>query len=121
MSNAIFLLQPWKEGGDNGLWVFDDPMVGLRREPFVPSATKLIDELVVLGGAKTDCKGRINLMFSPKPFQGSVKLDLVDVERGGTGVTYTWKEKKMDAWLCPAFYKYFQVGNAPKALYAAAV
>ena len=118
MNNAIFLLQPWKEGS---LWVFDDERVGLKGEPFVENASQVIDEIVKLNKAKQDKKGRINLMFSPKPFPKSIKLDLIDVQEGGTGVTYRWKAKKLDAWLCPAFYCYFQVGKVPKELYASAV
>jgi hypothetical protein len=117
MSNAIMCLRPWKEGP---LWLFDDERVGLRAEPFVQNASALIDELVRMNKVKRDKEGKISLLFGPNKFPGSVELELADVEPEGRGVTYVWHEKKMDAWLCPAFYKYFQVGRAPRQLFVAA-
>jgi hypothetical protein len=38
--NAISALYPYKH---EGLWVFDDPDAGLRREPFVFGIDKMID------------------------------------------------------------------------------
>jgi hypothetical protein len=38
--NAINVIAPYKY---NGSWVFDDPGVGLRREPFVSGADTMIE------------------------------------------------------------------------------
>lgn len=40
MKNSIFVIKPYKW---EGLWVFDDPTVGLVREPFVVGADRMID------------------------------------------------------------------------------
>jgi hypothetical protein len=40
MKNSIFVIRPYKW---EGLWVFDDPAVGLVREPFVGGADTMID------------------------------------------------------------------------------
>jgi len=41
--NAIGIIAPYKY---EGMWVFDDPAVGLVREPFVAGIDKMIDQLV---------------------------------------------------------------------------
>ena len=40
MKNSIFVIKPYKW---EGFWVFDDPAVGLVREPFVGGADTIID------------------------------------------------------------------------------
>ncbi len=40
MKNSIFVIRPYRW---EGLWVFDDPAVGLVREPFVAGADTMID------------------------------------------------------------------------------
>ena len=40
MKNSIFVIKPYKW---EGLWVFDDPAVGLVKEPFVGGADTIID------------------------------------------------------------------------------
>lgn len=41
--NAINLIVPYRY---EGMWVFDDPRVGLDKEPFVSGADTMIDRLV---------------------------------------------------------------------------
>ena len=41
--NSLFVIAPYKW---EGMWVFDDPRVGLRREPFVSGADVMMDKLV---------------------------------------------------------------------------
>lgn len=43
MNNSIFVIKPYKW---EGFWVFDDPSVGLVKEPFVGGADSIIDEAV---------------------------------------------------------------------------
>ena len=112
------MLRPWKWGS---LWIFDEFRVGLSKEPFVSDASALIDALVSLNDARPDKEGKINLLFGPKPFRGSIKLNLVEEQPNGACVTYRWLERKMDAWLCPAFFRYFEVGRAPRELFAMAM
>ena len=40
MNNSIFVIKPYKW---EGLWVYDDPNVGLDKEPFVGGADTMID------------------------------------------------------------------------------
>ena len=41
--NTLIAIHPDKS---NGMWVFDDPEVGLRQEPFVSGADTIIERLV---------------------------------------------------------------------------
>lgn len=114
--NTIKMLRPWKSGT---IWAFDDEGAGLRGEPFVANASELIDNLVKKYKAEQDEEGKINLLFSHLPFPGATKLLLAE-DGKGTGVTYLWPEKKLEAWLCPAFYCYFDTDSVPTELYALA-
>jgi hypothetical protein len=42
-ANSLQVLQPYK---DQGSWVFDDPHVGLVREPFVFGIDEMIQRMV---------------------------------------------------------------------------
>ena len=43
MANVMMVISPyWYQG----TWVFDDPKVGLEREPFVVGVPEMIDHLV---------------------------------------------------------------------------
>jgi Family of unknown function (DUF6717) len=108
--NTIGVIAPYKY---EGMWVFDDPRVGLTREPFVAGIDTMIDRLVTsIPGAE---KG-FRLLFSATPFPGfTVKLDWRREEYGGN-----WYSPQFDreGWLCPALFKYFD--NAPLELYVRA-
>ena len=41
--NALFVIAPYKY---EGLWVFDDPTVGLSKEPFISGIDTMIDRMV---------------------------------------------------------------------------
>jgi hypothetical protein len=41
--NAINVIAPYRH---HGMWVFDDPRVGLIQEPFVAGADTMIDRVV---------------------------------------------------------------------------
>jgi len=109
--NTINLIVPYRY---EGMWVFDDPRVGLDKEPFVSGADRLIDMLVAdIPNAQ---KG-FRLLFSATPFPGyKVKLEWKREEYGGNW--YFSPEFKMEGWLCPALFKYFD--SAPKEIYVKA-
>ena len=109
--NAISALYPYKH---EGLWVFDDPDVGLRREAFVFGIDKMIDRLVAeIPGAERGFR----LLYSPTPFPGyTVKLEWRRPEYGGNW--YWCQQFEIEGWLCPALFKYFT--EAPPELYARA-
>jgi hypothetical protein len=106
--NAINLITPYRY---EGMWVFDDPRVGLDKEPFVSGADTMIDVLVA--DTKEPAKG-FRLLFSASPFPGyTARLEWRREEYGGNW--YFSPDFKMEGWLCPALFKYFQ--TAPREIY----
>ena len=92
----------------------DDPRVGLRQEPFVSGADDIID---ILTEDIPDAATGFKLVFSPEPFPGfTARFDWNRSEHGGNW--YTWSERGIEGWLCPALFKYF--ATAPKAIYVQA-
>jgi len=109
--NALSVLFPYKY---EGMWVFDDPDVGLRREPFVMGIDQMITHFVA--DIPIAHKG-FKLLLSPTPFPGYViKLEWRREEYGGNW--YFCPQIGIEGWLCPALFKYFD--QAPKELYARA-
>lgn len=109
--NSIFVLAPYKY---EGLWVFDDPNVGLVREPFVSGIDVMIDRLVA---DIPNAEQGFRLLFSPTPFPGyTVNLEWRRTEFGGNW--YWCPQYQMEGWLCPALFKYF--AEAPQELYGRA-
>jgi len=41
--NSLFVIAPYKY---EGMWVFDDPAVGLSKEPFIAGIDTMIDKVV---------------------------------------------------------------------------
>jgi len=114
--NSIHIIYPKKK---RGVWSFTDKEAGLRKEPFVGDANELIDELVKFYGIKLGRKKKLTLLFSAVPFPDATKLDISDWHHGDPGVSYTWNG--IEAWLCPAFYCYFDISEKPpKSLYVMA-
>jgi hypothetical protein len=106
--NAINVIAPYKY---HGIWVFDDPRVGLVQEPFVAGADAMIDRVVA---DIPDAAHGFTLIFSSTPFpEHQYRLDWKREEAGGNW--YYVAQLDMEGWLCPALFKYFQ--EAPKALY----
>jgi hypothetical protein len=108
MNNSIFVIGPYRY---HGSWVFDDPAVGLLREPFVNGADVMIDQLTrTIPGAEQGFR----LLFSAKPFPGyMVELEWIRTEYDGNW--YYSPQFKIEGWLCPALFKYFP--EAPKKIY----
>jgi hypothetical protein len=96
------------------MWVFDDPRVGLDKEPFVSGADTLIDLLVA---NIPDAGKGFRLLFSASPFPGyAAKLQWRREEYGGNW--YFSPDYNREGWLCPALFKYFD--KAPKEIYVKA-
>jgi hypothetical protein len=106
--NALLVIAPYKY---QGTWVFDDPAVGLSREPFIAGIDTMIDKAVTdIPNAE---KG-FRAIFSASPFPGANwKLDWRRAESGGNW--YYSDRFKMEGWLCPALLKYFS--TAPREIY----
>ena len=109
--NSLFIIAPYKH---HGAWVFDDPAVGLSKEPFVSGIDVMIDKLVA---DVPNAERGFRAIFSAHPFPGyEVKLTRV---RGDMGGTWYYSERfKMEGWLCPALFKYFP--QAPAEIYVKA-
>jgi hypothetical protein len=106
--NSLFAIAPYKF---EGMWVFDDPAVGLRQEPFVSGADTAID---MLTNDIPNAADGFKLIFSAHPFPGyTARFDWVRSEHGGNW--YSWSDRGIEGWLCPALFKYLEV--APKELY----
>ena len=98
----------------SGTWVFDDPAVGLVREPFVGGVPEMIDTLVA--GIPDADKG-FRLTFSARPFPGYQKK-LTWVRGDNTGNWYRTDDPPMEGWLCPGLFRYYR--KAPTELYVRA-
>ncbi|HEX8312287.1 MAG TPA: DUF6717 family protein [Chthoniobacteraceae bacterium] len=109
--NSLFAIAPYKF---EDVWVFDDPRVGLVQEPFVSGADTIID--VLTEDIPTAANG-FKLIFSPQPFPG-YGARFVWSRPEHSGNWYSWPERGMEGWLCPALFKYFD--TAPKELYVKA-
>ena len=106
--NALFVIAPYKY---DGLWVFDDPTVGLSKEPFIAGIDTMIDK-VVANIPKAERGFRA--IFSATPFPGSgFKLEWRREDSGGNW--YYSDQFKMEGWLCPALLRYFP--SAPREIY----
>jgi len=62
--NAINVISPYRY---LGMWVFDDPRVGLSQEPFVAGADTMIDRVVA---NIPDAENGFTMIFSAAAFPG---------------------------------------------------
>ena len=106
--NSLMVIVPYKY---EGMWVFDDPAVGLNKEPFIAGIDTLIDK------ATADiprAEHGFRAIFSAMPFPGAnFKLEWRREDSGGNW--YYSPEFQQEGWLCPALFKYFR--SAPREIY----
>ena len=106
--NAINVIAPYKY---LGMWVFDDPRVGLVQEPFVSGVDTMIDRVVA---AIPDADNGFVLIFSSVAFPGhQLRLDWRRSDASGNW--YHASDVDLEGWLCPALLRYFS--EAPKMIY----
>ena len=109
--NSLFLIAPYRY---QGAWVFDDPAVGLHREPFVFGADTMLD---LLAAEVPNAPAGFRLLFSAAAFPGyTLKLERRREEFEGNW--YYCPQFSMEGWLCPALFKYFP--EAPNEIYVKA-
>lgn len=108
--NQIKVIRPYKW---QGIWVFDDPAVGLDKEALVAGMPELIEIATAQAGVREPEKGFVAL-FSKDPFPGA-QVCLKWVREEGGGNVYRWPEVGREGWLCPALFRYFD--EAPTNLY----
>ena len=104
-NNSIMTLSPYRI--EAGMFAFDDPVTGLFREPFIGGANYHLDRF-----AKGENSCVISFSANKIP-DYDVKLELQDTDKN-EGSNYN-DEDNRNIWLCPAFFKYFEI--APKELY----
>ena len=108
MANAINVIAPYRY---QGLWVFDDPRVGLVQEPFVAGADTMIDRVVA---GLADPEHGFTMLFSATPFPGHQYR--LEWRRGDAHGNWYWSDQLgMEGWLCPALFRYFTA--APEQLF----
>lgn len=110
-----------RKESESGRWIFDDPAVGLVREPFVFSATAILDRMAA---HIPDAGNGIRLVFSDQPFEGAECLERVesihseereDLAVEGLWTQYHWPSGGLSGWLCPNLMRYFE--RPPARLY----
>lgn len=105
--NQIFVIKPYLW---NGVWVFDDPRVGLHREALIEGVPEIIQAATAQAGIANPERGFLAL-FSHEPFPDALEMEWVREE--GNGNVYRWQGR--EGWLCPALFRYFR--TAPAKLY----
>jgi hypothetical protein len=98
--NVINVIEPYRY---LGMWVFDDPRVGLSAEPFVGGADTMIDR--VTAGFPGADRGFL-MVFSANSFSGH-QFRLEWRREEGSGNVYYSAELDAEGWLCPALLRYF--------------
>jgi hypothetical protein len=108
----VLAIEPYRH---QGAWVFDDPAVGLHREPFVAGVTEMIDRLAAaIPGAREGFR----LLLAACPFPGhQTTLSLVRADPV-EGHWYRADATGDEGWLCPALFCYFP--TPPERIYVRA-
>src|SRR6267142_4089723 len=102
LMNSILVIHPYKY---EGIWVFDDPKVGLLQEPFVAGADAILDRMVE--GIPYADRG-VTVLFSAQPFPG-YQFEFTwrrDGEFGGNW--YYCPACGLEGWLCLALFESFE-------------
>ncbi len=100
-------------------WVFDDLRTGLKEEAFVAGADAMIDAVIRAKGIPNAAAG-FSMTFSEQPFTGHdvelrwLRADPVE----GNWYAATIAGRRIEGWLCPALFLYFQ--TAPKRIFVRA-
>jgi hypothetical protein len=106
--NEINVIAPYKY---LGMWVFDDPKVGLVQEPFVAGADTIIDRMV---SDIPNAAAGFAMVFSASTFPGhQYRLEWCGPD--GSGNLYYSTDLDLKGWLCPALLRYFD--DPPKELF----
>jgi len=106
--NVINVIEPYRH---LGMWVFDDPRVGLSQEPFVGGADEMIDRVT---SHLADADRGFVMVFSAIPFPGH-QFRLEWRREEGSGNVYYSPDLDAEGWLCPALLRYFD--ESPPEIY----
>ena len=98
-----------------GQWVFDDEHHGLQAEAFVCGMSEIITQALRDNDIDPkDVRDGFRLTFSPYAYPKHTH-SLTWTGEAYDGNTYICDQNKMEGWLCPALFCYFD--NAPEKLY----
>ena len=95
--NAINIIAPYKH---LGMWVFDDPRVGLSQEPLIAGIDTMLDHIAA------NIPDGFTIIFSCTPFPDH-QLCLEWRRAGNGGNWYYAPQIDREGWLCPALMRYF--------------
>lgn len=98
--NSINVIAPYRH---LGMWVFDDPRVCLKEEPFVAGADSMID--LATSGIPDAARG-FTMVFSAIAFPDHQHV-LEWRRADGEGNVYYSAQFDQEGWLCPALLRYF--------------
>lgn len=108
--NQINVIRPYKW---EGIWVFDDPALGLDKEALVAGMPEIIEHVTDRLCIPNPQNGFV-CIFSKDEFpDAKLRLDWVREEGGGN--VYRLPQADLEGWLCPALFKYFD--KAPAHIY----
>ena len=112
MSNSIMVIAPYKY---EGIWVFDDPTVGLVKEALVSGVPEILERLC--GEQEIhDPDNGFTITFAEIPFPGHhLKTTWLREGDEGFGNWYSAYDGTLEGWLCPALFEYFD--SAPENIY----
>tara|TARA_R110002020_G_scaffold84466_1_gene209204 strand:- start:427 stop:882 length:456 start_codon:yes stop_codon:yes gene_type:complete len=114
--NSIYTMRVYRH---ESAWVFDNPAVGLLKEPFVAGADEIFDEIAHVR-AVDPSRARIDILFSDAQFPGwQILAEHLGPSMGGDDYQVISSEfETLDThefWLCPALLKYF--ADAPDKIF----
>lgn len=111
-NNAVFVIQPYRVGK---IWCFDEPALGVFKEPFVGAINDMIDDMLERVGLPDG--EPFTALFSASPLPAAdMELTLTKSE-GKSGAYYTDGEDR-EGWLCPCLFRFFS--KAPENIYVMA-
>lgn len=111
--NAILTISPFWDSNSR-TWVFNDPVRGLLREPFVAGVPAMLNDLTK---NIPNARDGFRLTFAPTPFPGFQRT-LCRVKEEYSGVWYRDESNALEGWFCPVFWKF--MNPAPERIYARA-
>jgi len=111
----VYIITAYRHPDTPNIWVFDDDMRGLLREPFVGEANTLLD----YAAEKLEARNRLILFFAEDKHRLSLDwlyhniVAELELKQGGDAVGSTYDvtlgdgKRFTDVWLCPALLEYF--------------
>jgi len=110
-SPCVLVVEPcWVKG----TWQFDDPYIGLHREPSISAVNSLVDRL---SAAIPDAHRGFRLILSTRPFEGCQSFSWVRSD-SVEGNWFRADETGEECWVYPASFDDWHSG--PLRLYARA-